>query len=113
MNDRSARALLGVSPSATTGQIKRAYRRLALDLHPDRGGDPAAFQRVVEAQALLLAQPVTAPHVTESARWEHATSSVGQRRLVDIGSVRRRQTAPAHAHQRSFGDVLAEKLAAA
>jgi len=56
MNDRSARALLGVSPSATTGQIKRAYRRLALECHPDCGGDPTAFQRLVEAQRVLLTQ---------------------------------------------------------
>lgn len=32
--------LLGVPKTATTDEIKKAFRKLALRAHPDKGGDP-------------------------------------------------------------------------
>ena len=40
---------LGVTKSATPDEIKRAYRKLASQHHPDKGGDTAKFQQVEEA----------------------------------------------------------------
>jgi molecular chaperone DnaJ len=49
--------LLGVSRNATPDEIKRAYRRLARELHPDTGhGDPEAeakFKQVTQAYEVL------------------------------------------------------------
>lgn len=44
---------LGVSADATPDEIKRAYRKLAMEHHPDRGGDEATFKRVKEAYEAL------------------------------------------------------------
>jgi hypothetical protein len=37
-------AVLGLTARATADEVKGAYRRRALELHPDRGGDAAQFR---------------------------------------------------------------------
>ncbi len=46
-------AVLGVTKNATPDEIKKAYRKLASQHHPDKGGDTAKFQQVQEAYAVL------------------------------------------------------------
>lgn len=46
-------ATLGVAKTATQDEIKRAYRRLASQHHPDKGGDTAKFQQIEEAYRIL------------------------------------------------------------
>lgn len=44
---------LGVPKNATQDDIKRAYRKLAKEHHPDRGGDQKLFQQINEAHDTL------------------------------------------------------------
>jgi curved DNA-binding protein len=45
--------ILGVPKTAPEAEIKRAYRRLASQHHPDKGGDTARFQEIEEAYRVL------------------------------------------------------------
>lgn len=45
--------ILGVPKSASADEIKRAFRKLAQEHHPDKGGDPEKFKEVNEAYQVL------------------------------------------------------------
>ena len=45
--------LLGVTQKATFDEIKKAFRKLALKHHPDRGGDKETFQELNMAYETL------------------------------------------------------------
>lgn len=59
MDETRARELLGLDVAADVdvdvSTVKRAFRSQAHDLHPDRGGDPRAFQDLHVAYRLLIA----------------------------------------------------------
>ncbi|KAG8801544.1 Type I HSP40 co-chaperone [Serendipita sp. 411] len=45
--------LLEVTPDASEADLKKAYRKKALRLHPDKGGDPELFKEVTQAYDVL------------------------------------------------------------
>ncbi|KAI0253886.1 hypothetical protein BJV78DRAFT_1280624 [Lactifluus subvellereus] len=45
--------LLEVQPDASESDLKKAYRKKALRLHPDKGGDPELFKEVTHAYEVL------------------------------------------------------------
>lgn len=59
--------ILGVDASASEDQIRTAYKRLAMQHHPDRGGDQSRFQDIQEAYSTL-----TDP--AKKAQWEQQKS---------------------------------------
>ncbi|HET9098472.1 MAG TPA: molecular chaperone DnaJ [Candidatus Saccharimonadales bacterium] len=53
MAKRDYYEILGVSKSASADEIKKAYRRAAIEHHPDRGGDEEKFKELSEAYEVL------------------------------------------------------------
>jgi len=50
---QQALTVLGLPSNATPQQIKRRYRTLAKQHHPDRGGDPRQMQKIIAAYEFL------------------------------------------------------------
>jgi DnaJ family protein A protein 2 len=46
-------SILGVSKSADTAEIKKAFKKLAMTHHPDKGGDPEKFKELQKAHEVL------------------------------------------------------------
>ena len=53
MTKRDYYEVLGVGKSASADEIKKAFRRKAVEHHPDRGGDEGQFKEVNEAYEVL------------------------------------------------------------
>ena len=53
MAQRDYYEILGVSRDASADEIKKAFRRAAIESHPDRGGDETKFKEVNEAYEVL------------------------------------------------------------
>lgn len=53
MPKRDYYEVLGVSKTASADEIKKAFRRQAVQHHPDRGGDEAKFKEINEAYEIL------------------------------------------------------------
>lgn len=45
--------LLGVSKDCSSGELKKAYRKMAMKHHPDKGGDEKTFKQISEAYDVL------------------------------------------------------------
>jgi molecular chaperone DnaJ len=53
MAKRDYYEILGISKDANADEIKKSYRKLAIEHHPDRGGDEAKFKELNEAYEVL------------------------------------------------------------
>jgi len=46
--------VLGIDEESEDEEIKKAFRKKALETHPDKGGDPEEFRKVREAYECLI-----------------------------------------------------------
>lgn len=53
MSKRDYYEVLGISKSASPDEVKKAFRKLAVKHHPDKGGDEAKFKEINEAYEVL------------------------------------------------------------
>ena len=53
MSDIDLYLVLGVSRDADTSEIRSAYKQLAKEYHPDKGGDPEKFKEISQAHEVL------------------------------------------------------------
>ncbi|HUC95948.1 MAG TPA: molecular chaperone DnaJ [Candidatus Saccharimonadia bacterium] len=53
MAKRDYYEVLGISKSASADEIKKAFRKLAIEHHPDRGGEETKFKEINEAYEVL------------------------------------------------------------
>jgi len=69
--------ILGVAKSASADEVKRAYRKLAQEFHPDKGGDAEKFKEINEAYQVLSDPQKRAQYDRFGANFEQARAGGG------------------------------------
>ena len=84
--------ILGVSRDATPAEIKRAYRRKALEFHPDRSTDPNAHEKFIqinEAYDFLINQGnYNDPYQVSQDDWEESLRVASRNRAQEEARMR-------------------------
>jgi hypothetical protein len=84
--------ILGVTRDATPAEIKRAYRRKALEFHPDRSTDPDAHEKFIqinEAYDFLINRGnYSDPYQVSQDDWEESLRTASRNRAQEEARMR-------------------------
>lgn len=83
--------VLGVPKTASLAQIKTAYRRRAMQTHPDRGTDGAEFAQVAGAYA-VLSDPARRKRFDETGSVDNAATMTLHQTMISILATMLQQT---------------------
>jgi curved DNA-binding protein CbpA len=112
MSRDQAAALLEVTFPCGPGQLKRAYRRLARQHHPDRGGDVRRFHDLQRAYQRLANEDAAAPPLPRGRPSRTVRTAPSTPSRLEIDRIRTDLAVPAGPTQLST-DLLASALARA
>lgn len=90
-------AILGLAPTASDKDLKSAYRKMCLRLHPDKGGDKAQFQQLQDAYARILEEREQATAAGGAPRGVVSPRQEKQRNGSEGHASRQQREKPAHA----------------
>lgn len=105
----SCYAVLGVDETATQEQIRTAYRALVKATHPDAGGDPARFDAVSKAYAILRDPDLRAQY---DQQWKYYSAHADFAKFVQESQEDLRRQAQEEAAAQQAEAVRAEEMAA-
>ena len=107
--------ILGVEKTASTSDIKKAYRTLALIHHPDKGGDPEKFKQINRAYELLRdrQERTTINQAHEASKDQSKKMSAKKFRMEQAKAQRQKDTRERQAFLEARAAARAKKAAEA
>lgn len=111
-------SILGVAKTASQDEIKRAFRKLAMQYHPDKGGDETKFKQINEAYSVLGDAAKRAEYDTPPQQFQFRSGNFRDEAFADMmgqmfgGRTRRNQDITIAARIDLLDSLVGKKLIA-
>lgn len=107
--------LLDVNPNASHDEIKKAYRKKALQNHPDKGGDEELFKKINNAYEILVNQEKRDLYDKFGTTDQNNSPSFSARDIFatmfgDLFGVSKREPPLIHNHSVSLEDICRRRI---